>query len=55
VRPRAGAPISAPCTWDELASGAVGPQTFTLRTMLARLDAAGDLWADLHENPLALP
>jgi bifunctional non-homologous end joining protein LigD len=55
VRPRPGAPVSAPCTWDELASGAVGPQTFSLRTMPARLDAVGDVWADLHANPLALP
>lgn len=55
VRPRAGAPVSAPCTWDELAAGAVAPQTFTLRTMPARLDAAGDLWADLHAAPHALP
>lgn len=55
VRPRPGAPVSAPCTWDELASGAVAPQTFTLRTMPARLDAVGDLWADLHAAPHALP
>lgn len=47
VRPRPGAPVSAPCTWDELASGAVGPRTFTLRTMPARIAAVGDLWADL--------
>ncbi len=47
VRPRAGAPVSAPCTWDELASGAVGPQSITLRTIPGRLAAVGDLWADL--------
>ena len=47
VRARPGAPVSAPCTWDEVASGAVAPQTFTLRTMPARLDAVGDLWAAL--------
>ena len=47
VRARPGAPVSAPCTWDEVASGAVGPQTFTLRTMPMRLDAVGDLWAAL--------
>ena len=47
VRARPGAPVSAPCTWDELASGAVGPQTLTLRTMPARIEAVGDLWADL--------
>jgi bifunctional non-homologous end joining protein LigD len=55
VRPRAGAPVSAPCTWDEVASGAAAPQTFTLRTMSARLDAVGDLWADLHDRPSPLP
>jgi bifunctional non-homologous end joining protein LigD len=47
VRARPGAPVSAPCTWDEIEAGSVHPQTFTLRTMAARLAAVGDLWADL--------
>jgi bifunctional non-homologous end joining protein LigD len=47
VRARPGAPISAPCTWDEVERGAVGPRTFTMRNMRKRLDAVGDLWADL--------
>ena len=47
VRARPGAPVSAPCTWDEVANGTVGPRTFTLRTMPMRLDAVGDLWAAL--------
>jgi bifunctional non-homologous end joining protein LigD len=47
VRARPGAPVSAPCTWDEVASGAAGPRTFTLRAMADRLAAVGDLWADL--------
>jgi bifunctional non-homologous end joining protein LigD len=47
VRARPGAPVSAPCTWDEIERGAVHPQTFTLRTMSARLAAVGDLWRDL--------
>ena len=55
VRPRPGAPVSAPCTWDELASGAVGPQTFTLAKMGARLADVGDLWSDLHDRPASLP
>jgi bifunctional non-homologous end joining protein LigD len=46
VRARAGAPVSAPCTWDEIAAG-VEPRSFTLRGMAARLAAVGDLWADL--------
>ena len=47
VRPKPGAPVSAPCTWEEVESGAALPQTFTLRTMAARLDAVGDLWRAL--------
>ena len=35
VRARPGAPVSAPCTWEEIERGDVGPQTFTLRTMAA--------------------
>jgi bifunctional non-homologous end joining protein LigD len=49
VRPRPGAPVSAPCTWEEVASGAAAPQAFTLRSLPARLDAVGDLWADLAQ------
>lgn len=47
VRARAGAPVSAPCTWDEIAAGEVRPQTFTLRNMAARLARVGDLWVGL--------
>jgi bifunctional non-homologous end joining protein LigD len=46
VRARPGAPVSAPCTWEELQSGA-GPRSFTLRGMTARLAKAGDLWSDM--------
>jgi bifunctional non-homologous end joining protein LigD len=54
LRPRAGAPVSAPCTWDEVERGTVGPRTFTLRTMPARIDAVGDLWADLAKGARSL-
>jgi bifunctional non-homologous end joining protein LigD len=47
VRPRPGAPVSAPCTWEEVESGAAGPRTFTLRNLRKRIDRIGDLWADL--------
>jgi len=47
VRPRRGAPVSAPCTWEEIERGTVGPQTFTLRTMAKRMAEVGDLWSDL--------
>lgn len=54
VRPKPGAPVSAPCTWEELESGRVAPQSFTLRTMRARLDQVGDLWRDLHDHAASL-
>jgi bifunctional non-homologous end joining protein LigD len=54
VRARPGAPVSAPCTWEELQSGAIHPQSFTLRGMAARLDAVGDLWADLRRRRYSL-
>jgi bifunctional non-homologous end joining protein LigD len=54
VRSRSGAPVSAPCTWAELEAGEVGPQSFTLRNMGERVDAVGDLWADLHTHGQSL-
>ena len=47
VRPKPGAPVSAPCTWAEVENDTVRPQTFTLRTMAARIAAVGDLWQEL--------
>jgi len=54
VRPKPGAPVSAPCTWEEVESGDVGPQTITLRSMRARLDTHGDLWLGIFEHRHAL-
>lgn len=47
VRPKPSAPVSAPCTWQEVTSGAVSPRSFTLRTMDARIGKVGDLWAEM--------
>ena len=47
VRARPGAPISAPCTWDEVERGKVTPRSVTLRTMPARIASVGDVWKDL--------
>jgi bifunctional non-homologous end joining protein LigD len=54
VRAKPGAPVSAPCTWEEVERGAVSPQTFNLRNMTARIDKAGDLWADLRRRGRSL-
>jgi bifunctional non-homologous end joining protein LigD len=54
VRAKPGAPVSAPCTWEELERGEVGPRTYTLRTMAERIATVGDLWADMgtRKGPL---
>ena len=54
VRAKPGAPVSAPCTWDELERGEVGPRTFTLRTMAGRIAQAGDLWSDMLRSGQSL-
>lgn len=47
VRARPGAPVSAPCTWEEVERGSVTPNSVTLRTMPERLLEMGDLWQSL--------
>ena len=54
VRAKPGAPVSAPCTWEELERGDVGPKTFTLRTMAQRISAVGDLWSDMLKKKRSL-
>jgi bifunctional non-homologous end joining protein LigD len=47
VRAKPGAPVSAPCTWDELESGKAAPRTFTVRNMADRMAQVGDLWSGM--------
>jgi bifunctional non-homologous end joining protein LigD len=55
VRPRAGAPISAPCTWAEVEAGTVEPRTLTMRSMAARVRMMGDVWGDMLACKQRLP
>jgi bifunctional non-homologous end joining protein LigD len=54
VRAKAGAPVSAPCSWREVERGAVSPRTFTLRSMGKRIADVGDLWADMRRRGRSL-
>jgi len=54
VRARPGAPVSAPCTWEEVERGTVLPRTFTVRTMAARAASVGDLWREMGSRGQAL-
>jgi len=47
VRAKPGAPVSTPCSWTEVESGSVTPQTFTLRTIPERLARRGDIWSSM--------
>jgi bifunctional non-homologous end joining protein LigD len=54
ARAKPGAPVSAPCTWEELERGEAGPRTFTLRTMARRIAELGDLWSDMRRRRRSL-
>jgi DNA ligase D len=47
VRPKEGAPVSAPVTWDELPE--VAPEDFTVATMPARFAEGGDRHAAIDD------
>jgi DNA ligase D len=47
VRPKPGAPVSAPVGWEEL--GEVAPEDFTVATMPARFAEVGDLHAEIDD------
>ena len=55
VRAKDGAPVSAPCTWQEIESGTVGPRSLTLRGMAERIEQVGDLWRDLYDGAQSIP
>ena len=48
VRAKSGAPVSTPCTWEEIEEGTIAPRTFTLRSMRERIERVGDLWSELR-------
>jgi DNA ligase D len=52
VRPKPGAPVSAPVTWDELAG--IAPEDFTVATMPARFAEVGDLHAAIDDAAYSL-
>jgi bifunctional non-homologous end joining protein LigD len=54
VRAKAGAPVSAPCTWEEVERGEVHPKSFTLRNVVQRVGDIGDLWSDMLRRKRSL-
>lgn len=54
-RAAAGAPVSAPITWDELDEPGLRPDGFTLRTVLDRVEQRGDLFHGVLAGDQVLP
>ena len=54
VRARPGAPVSAPCTWEEVGCREVSPRSFIIRNMAQRIANVGDLWSDLLKTKRSL-
>jgi len=55
VRPAPGAPVSAPITWDELDDPALRSDRWTIRTVVDRVAAVGDLFAAAQADAQGLP
>ena len=53
VRPRAGAPVSTPLRWDEVAPG-LDPAAFTMEAVLDRVARDGDLFAGVLSGKQSL-
>jgi bifunctional non-homologous end joining protein LigD len=55
VRPAAGAPVSAPISWDELDDPELRPDRWTIRTIVERVERVGDLFAAAQTDSQVLP
>jgi bifunctional non-homologous end joining protein LigD len=55
VRPVANAAVSTPIDWDELDDPQLRPDRWTIRTVLARIEQRGDLFARALEKEQELP
>lgn len=52
MRARPGAQVSAPIEWAELDD--IHPDQFTIASLPARLETAGDPWLAMHAGPQSL-
>jgi bifunctional non-homologous end joining protein LigD len=55
VRPRDGAPVATPVTWEELEDPNLRPDRFNIHNIFDRLNQYGDLWKDSVRRGHALP
>jgi bifunctional non-homologous end joining protein LigD len=55
VRPRPGAPVSAPIRWEELDEPDLAPDRWTIRNLPGRVAEIGDAWSGLQSDAQVLP
>jgi bifunctional non-homologous end joining protein LigD len=55
VRPLSGAPVSAPVTWEEVNSGKLSIEEFTIKTLPDRIERLGDVARALLNSDQRLP
>jgi bifunctional non-homologous end joining protein LigD len=55
VRPLSEAPVSAPVTWEEVSSGKLSIEEFTIRTLPDRMERLGDVARTLVNSDQRLP
>ncbi len=51
LRPRPGAPVSAPLRWDEVKQG-LSPLAFSIKTMAGRIAEVGDLFLPIYDEAI---
>jgi DNA ligase D len=52
VRARSGAQVSTPIRWEDV--DVIHPDELTIASLPERIDATGDPWADMNDNPQSL-
>ncbi len=53
VRAKRGAPVATPLHWDEVDDSELGPQTYNLRNVRARIERK-DPWHDMRKHAKVL-
>lgn len=54
VRPRGGAPVATPITWDELDDSGLRPDGWTVTTVPGRVASSGDPWSGMARHARSL-
>jgi len=55
VRPSARAPVAVPVRWEELSDARLKPDRWTIKSIAARADEAGDPWRGMGRRARGLP